>query len=72
MMTLPARRLGDGNVCPRRPEIGVVGPKLVCPSGAIQHAGIVLGVGEGAGHIGRGIFRSDLWPWIDLARMFPL
>jgi GT2 family glycosyltransferase len=45
-----------------------VGAKLLYPTGAIQHAGIALGIGEATGHIGRHQFRSDLWPWLDLTR----
>jgi GT2 family glycosyltransferase len=33
-----------------RPEIGVVGPKLLYPDQTIQHAGVVLGIGGVAGH----------------------
>jgi GT2 family glycosyltransferase len=33
-----------------RPHVGAVGVKLLFPSGAIQHAGIVLGVGEASAH----------------------
>jgi GT2 family glycosyltransferase len=51
-----------------RPEIAIAGAKLVYPSGAIQHAGITLGIGEGTGHIGRGQFASDLWRWLNLRR----
>lgn len=51
-----------------RPEIAIAGAKLVYPSGAIQHAGIALGIGEGTGHIGRGKFASDLWRWLNLRR----
>jgi GT2 family glycosyltransferase len=51
-----------------RPCIGVAGAKLVYPSGAIQHAGIAVGIGEGAGHLGRGTFRNDLWRWLELTR----
>jgi GT2 family glycosyltransferase len=51
-----------------RPGIAIAGAKLTYPSGAIQHAGIALGIGEGTGHIGRGKFASDLWRWLDLRR----
>lgn len=37
-----------------RPEVGVVGAKLLYPSGRIQHAGVVLGMGDTASHLGRG------------------
>ena len=33
-----------------RPEVGVVGAKLLYPSGRIQHAGVILGIGGVAGH----------------------
>jgi glycosyltransferase involved in cell wall biosynthesis len=33
-----------------RPEIGCVGAKLYYPDGAVQHAGVILGVGGVAGH----------------------
>ena len=52
----------------RRPKVGVAGAKLLYPSGAIQHAGIVLGMGDGVGHAGRGMKHSDLWPWLDHTR----
>ena len=51
-----------------RPYIGVAGAKLVYASGAIQHAGIGVGGGEGTTHSGRGLFRSDLWRWLELTR----
>ncbi len=34
----------------QRPEVGVVGAKLLYPSGRVQHAGVVLGIGGVAGH----------------------
>jgi O-antigen biosynthesis protein len=34
-----------------RPEIGVVGAKLLFPNRTIQHAGVVLGMGGLAGHV---------------------
>ena len=52
----------------QRPEIGAAGGKLLYPSGAIQHAGIVTGMMDGAGHAGRESFRSDRWGWLDLVR----
>jgi GT2 family glycosyltransferase len=51
-----------------RPYIGIAGAKLVYSSGAIQHAGIAVGCGEGTIHYGRGTFRSDLWRWLELTR----
>jgi O-antigen biosynthesis protein len=39
----------------QRPEIGVVGAKLLFPSGHIQHAGVVMGIGGHAGHIFAGL-----------------
>jgi GT2 family glycosyltransferase len=51
-----------------RPEIGVAGARLLYPGGDIQHAGIVLGIGQGTGHAGRHLFRSDWWKWLDFSR----
>jgi GT2 family glycosyltransferase len=51
-----------------RPEVGVVGAKLLYPSGAIQHAGLVIDALVGAAHPGRGSFTSGYWPWLDLTR----
>ncbi|MEA1619904.1 glycosyltransferase family 2 protein [Erythrobacter sp. T5W1-R] len=33
-----------------RPEVGAVGAQLLYPDGRIQHAGVVIGVGNAAGH----------------------
>ena len=52
----------------QRPEIGIVGAKLVYRSGAIQHAGIVVGMADGAGHPGRRTFQNDLWRWLNYTR----
>ncbi len=37
-----------------RPDVGAVGAKLVYPSGRLQHAGLVLGLGGYAAHIDNG------------------
>ena len=36
-----------------REEIGAVGAKLLYEDGTIQHAGVVVGIGEAAGHAHR-------------------
>lgn len=38
-----------------RPEVGAVGARLLYPDGTLQHAGVVLGLGEAAGHLYRGL-----------------
>ncbi|MGH9102585.1 MAG: glycosyltransferase family 2 protein, partial [Acidimicrobiales bacterium] len=35
----------------QRPAVGAVGARLLYPDGAIQHAGVVLGMGGTAGHV---------------------
>jgi O-antigen biosynthesis protein len=34
-----------------RPENGAIGAKLLYPDGSVQHAGVVIGLGGGSGHI---------------------
>ena len=51
-----------------RPEIGVAGAILEYPDGAIQHAGVVVGMGDAAGHCGRFQSTSKLWPWLRMSR----
>jgi len=52
----------------QRPGVGVAGAQLLYPSGTLQHAGIVVGIGDGCGHIGRGSFEAAHWPWLGLTR----
>jgi hypothetical protein len=52
----------------QRPEVGVVGALLTYPSGAIQHAGIALGLMGTAGHPGRGTFDGGFWTWATVTR----
>ena len=51
-----------------RSGIGITGARLLYPGGAIQHAGIVLGMGDATGHCGRFLFDSSWWPWINHTR----
>lgn len=46
-----------------REEIGVVGAKLLYPSGMIQHAGVVVGMVDGAGHVNRNKSVGEYWRW---------
>jgi len=41
------------------PRVGIVGAKLLYPSGLVQHGGIVLGVGGIADHAHRGLAADD-------------
>jgi len=52
----------------QRPEIGIAGATLHYPDGTLQHAGIVLGLGDGVGHAGRFQMESQFWPWLTLTR----
>jgi GT2 family glycosyltransferase len=45
------------NAC--RAEVGAVGAKLIYPSGRVQHAGVILGLGGVAGHFHLGCQRHD-------------
>jgi O-antigen biosynthesis protein len=42
-----------------RPEVGAVGAQLLYPDGRIQHAGVVLGMGEAAGHGHKLLYPED-------------
>ncbi len=37
-----------------RPEVGAVGARLLYPDGTLQHAGVAIGLGGVAGHLGHG------------------
>jgi len=52
----------------QRPSVAIAGAKLLYPSGLLQHAGVVVGIGDGCGHAGR--FQHDVphFPWLQLAR----
>ncbi|MGD9544632.1 MAG: glycosyltransferase family 2 protein [Methylocystis sp.] len=41
------------------PDVGAVGAKLLYPGGAVQHAGVLLGMGGVAGHFGAGGREED-------------
>jgi GT2 family glycosyltransferase len=47
-----------------RPQVGIAGAILEYPNGTLQHAGVVTGMGDAAGHCGRFQLSSDLWPWL--------
>jgi GT2 family glycosyltransferase len=51
-----------------RPETGVVGAHLVYPSGAVQHAGIAIGIMQAAGHPCRDTHGSPYWKWLPYTR----
>lgn len=42
-----------------RPDVGAVGAQLLYPDGRIQHAGVVIGVGNAAGHAHRFLEPDD-------------
>jgi GT2 family glycosyltransferase len=52
----------------QRADVGVVGALLLYPSGAIQHAGIALGIMDGAGHPQRGSLDGGYWDWSGMCR----
>lgn len=48
-----------------RPGVGAVGAKLIWPNGMVQHGGVLLGVGNAAGHFGNRLADAD---WGDHGR----
>ncbi|WP_404711403.1 glycosyltransferase [Sphingomonas sp. MMS24-J13] len=53
-----------------RDEIGAVGARLLYPDGAIQHAGVAIGIGGAAGHVEKGALPQPgvFAPWHDETR----
>jgi O-antigen biosynthesis protein len=51
-----------------QPGVGIAGALLRYPGGEIQHAGVAVGIGDCAGHPGRFLFASELWPWLTMTR----
>ncbi|HZX27772.1 MAG TPA: glycosyltransferase family 2 protein [Telluria sp.] len=43
-----------------RPGVGAVGAKLLWPNGMVQHGGVLMGVGNAAGHFGNQLADADL------------
>lgn len=65
---LVATWLGDLAAQAQRPEVGIVGAKLLYPGGSLQHAGVAIGIQDGCGHPGRGMYTARHWPWMGLTR----
>jgi GT2 family glycosyltransferase len=51
-----------------RPDIGAVGARLLYPDRTIQHAGVFIGIGGGAGH-GHRFLRDDAAGYFERARL---
>jgi len=43
-----------------RPEVGVVGARLWFPDDTLQHAGVIMGMGDAAGHHSIGLHRENV------------
>jgi GT2 family glycosyltransferase len=50
-----------------RPETGAVGCLLLYPDGRVQHSGVVVGVGQDAGHF-ESLQAPDAPSWLDVSR----
>ena len=55
-----------------RPEVGAVGAKLLYPNHTVQHAGVVIGLCEFAGHSHRHLsgFQHGYWGSVDIIRNY--
>ncbi len=55
-----------------RPEVGAVGTKLLYPNHTVQHAGVIIGLCEFAGHSHRYVsgFQHGYWGSIDIIRNY--
>ena len=55
-----------------RPEVGAVGAKLLYPNHTVQHAGVVVGLCEFAGHAHRHLsgFQHGYWGSVDIIRNY--
>lgn len=51
-----------------RPGVGIAGARLVYPSGAVQHAGLALGIMNGVGHLHRDTYSAQFWNWLPFTR----
>ena len=60
---LEDRWLGELIAHAQRSNVGAVGARLLYPTGAVQHAGVAIGIMDGAGHPHRGTFDDNFWPW---------
>ncbi|MBW1804521.1 MAG: glycosyltransferase family 2 protein [Deltaproteobacteria bacterium] len=45
----------------QRPEVGAVGAKLIYPNGLVQHAGVIIGMCQGAAHSHQFFPERDNW-----------
>lgn len=53
-----------------RPDTGAVGAQLLYPDGTVQHAGVVIGMGNAAGHVQKGVepLAAEHFAWHGVTR----